>query len=29
MEEESAHLPPGNMLNEKLETLIMDFIQTL
>ena len=29
MEEESAHLPPENMLNEELETLIMASIQTL
>ena len=29
MEEESAHVPPENMLNEELETLIMVSIQTL
>ena len=29
MEEESAHVPPENMLNEELETLIMACIQTL
>ena len=29
MEEESAHVPPENMLNEELETLIMASIQTL
>ena len=28
MEEESAHVPPKNMLNEELETLIMASIQT-
>ena len=29
MEAESAHVPPKNMLNEELETLIMACIQTL
>ena len=29
MEEESAHVPPENMLNEELETFIMASIQTL
>ena len=29
MEEESAHVPLENMLNEELETLIMASIQTL
>ena len=29
MEEESAHVPPRNMLNEELETLIMAYIKTL
>ena len=29
MEEESAHVPPENILNEELETLIMASIQIL
>ena len=29
MEEKSAHVPPENMLNQELETLIMASIQTL
>ena len=29
LEEESVHVPPKNMLNEKLETLIMASIETL
>ena len=29
MEAKSAHVPPENMLNEELETLIMASIQTL
>ena len=29
MEEKSVHVPPKNMLNEEIETLIMASIQTL
>ena len=29
MEEESVHVPPENMLNEEIETLIMASVQTL
>ena len=29
MEEESVHVPPENMLNEEIETLIMSSVQTL
>ena len=29
MEEEPAHVPPENMLNEELETLIMASMQTI
>ena len=29
LEEDSAHIPPENMLNEDLETLIMASMQTL
>ena len=29
MEEEYTHVPPENMLNEELETLVMVSIQTL